>query len=150
TAVNEVLVDLQELLSKHPSAEGCELTINELDEHTHAAISGTDLLRVLINLALNGLQSGPAPVRVEVIAQSIPAKFDFARFTNGPEERFIASEQFAASQPLIAISVRDNGPGITPAILRRLFNEPFTSKPKGQGTGLGLGSVKELVTDANG
>ena len=150
TAVNEVLVDLQELLSKHPSAEGCELTISELEEHTHAAISGTDLLRVLINLALNGLQSAPAPLRVEVIAQSIPAKFDFGGFTNGSDERFVVSEKMIAGQPMIAISVRDNGPGIPAAILPRLFNEPFTSKPPGKGTGLGLGSVKELVTGARG
>ena len=150
TAVNEVLVDLQELLSKHPSAEGCELTISELDEHTHAAISGTDLLRVLINLALNGLQSAPAPLRVEVIAQSIPSKFDLAGFANGTDERFVASEKIATGKPMIAISVRDNGPGIPLAIIPRLFNEPFTTKPPGKGTGLGLGSVKELVTAAKG
>jgi signal transduction histidine kinase len=150
TAVNDVLVDLQELLSKHPSAEGCELTINELEEHTHAAISGTDLLRVLINLALNGLQSAPAPLRVEVIAQSIPAKFDFGGFANGTDERFVASEKIATGQPMVAISVRDNGPGIPSAILPRLFKESFTTKPPGKGTGLGLGSVKELVTGARG
>jgi signal transduction histidine kinase len=150
TAVNEVLVDLQELLSRHPSAEGSELTVSELDEHTHAAIAGTNLLRVLINLALNGLQSGPAPLRVEVIAQSIPAKFDFGGFTNGAEERFISSGKLPAGQPMIAISVRDNGPGIPAALLPRLFNETFTTKPAGKGTGLGLGSVKELITDARG
>ena len=149
-AVNEVLVDLQELLSRHPSAEGCELTINELEEHTHAAISGTDLLRVLINLALNGLQSGAAPLRVDVIAQVIPAKFDVSGFTNGADERFIVSARFAAGAPMIAISVRDNGPGISAAVVPRLFGAPFTTKPPGKGTGLGLGSVKELVSEARG
>ncbi len=149
-AVNEVLVDLQELLSKHPSAEGCELTISELDQHTHAAISGTDLLRVLINLALNGLQSAAAPLRVDVIAQAIPASFDTSGFHDGEEERFIVSHRFAAGAPMIAISVRDNGPGIAGAVIPRLFAGPFTTKPPGKGTGLGLGSVKELVTDARG
>jgi signal transduction histidine kinase len=149
-AVNEVLVDLQELLSKHPSAEGCDLTISELDEHTHAAISGTDLLRILINLALNGLQSAQAPLRVEVIAQAIPKKFDLGGFTNGTDERFILSDRFAADIPMVAISVRDNGPGIAAAIVPRLFHQPFTTKPAGQGTGLGLGSVKELVNEAGG
>jgi signal transduction histidine kinase len=149
-AINEVLVDLQELLTKHPSAEGCELTISELDEYTHAAISGTDLLRVLINLALNGLQSGAAPIRVEVIAQAIPKKFDLAGFTNGTDERFILSEHFVADVPMVAISIRDNGPGIPAAVVPRLFNQPFTSKPLGHGTGLGLGSVKHLVNEAGG
>ncbi|MEQ1853999.1 MAG: response regulator, partial [Chthoniobacteraceae bacterium] len=109
-AVNEVLVDLQELLSKHPSAEGNELTIRELEDHIHAAISGTDLLRVLINLTLNGLQSTDGPNRVEVIAQLLPPKFDTSGFKNGADERFIASSHFPNGKPMVAISVRDNGP----------------------------------------
>ena len=149
-AVNEVLVDLEELLSRHPSAEGCELTTSELETHTHAAISGTNLLRVLLNLALNGLQSASTPVRVQIIAQAIPEKFDFAAFTNGADERFVASDRFAPGGPMIAISVRDTGPGIAPAVLTRLFNESFTTKAPGKGTGLGLGSVKHLVTEARG
>ena len=149
-SVNEVLLDLEELLSKHPSAEGCELMISELEQHTHAAISGTHLLRVLINLALNGLQSADAPVRVDVIAQIIPEKFDVSGFNNADDERFIVSEHFVAGRPMIAISVRDNGPGISAAVVPRLFAGPFTTKPPGKGTGLGLGSVKALVLDAKG
>ena len=149
-AVNEVLVDLEELLSRHPNAAGCELTISELDAHTHAAISGTNLLRVLLNLALNGLQSGEPPIRVQIIAQSIAEKFDFSRFTNGNEERFLKSDRFPVGAEMIAISVRDNGPGIPPELLARLFSEPFTTKPPGKGTGLGLGSVKQLVTEVGG
>jgi signal transduction histidine kinase len=149
-AVNEVLLDLEELLSKHPCAAGSELTISALDDHTHAAISGTDLLRVLINLALNGLQSSSAPLRVEIIAQAIPEKFDLGGFTNGANERFIISEHFISSTPMIAISVRDNGPGIPASVVPRLFNETFTTKAPGKGTGLGLGSVKQLINEACG
>ena len=149
-SVNEVLLDLEELLSKHPSAEGCELMISELEQHTHAAISGTHLLRVLINLALNGLQSADAPVRVDVIAQNIPEKFDVSGFNNADDERFIVSGRFVAGGPMVAISVRDNGPGISAAVVPRLFAGPFTTKPPGKGTGLGLGSVKALVLDAKG
>ena len=149
-SVNEVLLDLEELLSKHPSAEGCELMISELEQHTHAAISGTHLLRVLINLALNGLQCADGPVRVDVIAQIIPEKFDVSGFSNADDERFIVSERFVAGGPMIAISVRDNGPGISAAVVPRLFAGPFTTKPPGKGTGLGLGSVKALVLDAKG
>jgi signal transduction histidine kinase len=149
-AVNEVLIDLQELLSRHPSAEGRELTISELDEHTHAAISGTNLLRILINLALNGLQAAETVHRVEVIAQSLPKNFDMTGFQNGTEERFLASEKLPSGIPMVAISVRDNGPGIPAEIVGKLFNERFTSKPVGKGSGLGLGSVKNLVTEAKG
>ena len=149
-AINEVLVDLQELLGKHPSAAGHELTIRELDEHIHAAISGTDLLRVLINLTLNGLQSTEEPHRVEVIAQLLPVKFDIFDFKNGSDERLVTAETIPTDRPLIAISVRDNGPGIPAEIVPRLFQERFSSKPVGKGSGIGLGSVRQLVTGAHG
>ena len=51
---------------------------------------------------------------------------------------------------MVAISVRDNGPGIPANIVPKLFNERFTSKPVGQGSGIGLGSVRQLVTGAHG
>jgi signal transduction histidine kinase len=71
-------------------------------------------------------------------------------FKNGTDERFIHSERLPAGSPMIAISVRDNGPGIPEDVVPKLFNERFTSKPVGKGNGLGLGSVKQLVTNARG
>ena len=38
----------------------------------------------------------------------------------------------------ILISVRDNGPGIPQKILDKIFQPFFTTKPSGEGTGLGL------------
>lgn len=39
---------------------------------------------------------------------------------------------------IVRIEVEDNGPGIPVAIRRRIFDPFFTSKPQGQGTGIGL------------
>ncbi len=149
-SINEVLLDLQELLIKHPSAEGNQFTISELEEPAYAAIHSTDLLRVLLNLTINALQSAAAPHRVEVIAQLLPSDFDTANFHDTADERFIGRDTLAKSGALIAISVRDNGPGISPEVVGKLFHEQFTTKPVGKGTGMGLGSVKQLVTQARG
>jgi two-component system, sensor histidine kinase and response regulator len=149
-AVNEVLLDLHELLQKHPNAEGNTLILRELDEPAHAAINSTDLLRVLLNLSTNALQATDQAHRVEVIAQALPPDFDPSSFRDAPDERFVGRETLATNGPLIAISVRDTGPGIPPEIVSRLFGEQFTTKPAGKGTGLGLGSVKALITHARG
>lgn len=47
------------------------------------------------------------------------------------------------------IAVTDKGPGIEPDAVKRIFEPFFTSKPKGQGTGLGLPLSKRLI-EANG
>lgn len=53
-------------------------------------------------------------------------------------------------QDNIQIEIRDNGPGILPEYLARVFDPFFTTKEQGQGTGLGLNIVHNLVKKYKG
>jgi len=48
------------------------------------------------------------------------------------------------------IAVEDNGTGMTAEVRRKLFNPFFTTKPPGQGTGLGLVTVQRLMHGMGG
>ncbi|WP_008317669.1 sensor histidine kinase [Leptolyngbya sp. PCC 6406] len=52
--------------------------------------------------------------------------------------------------PWATVRIVDNGPGIPLEIQRRIFDDFFTTKPAGQGTGLGLPITRQIVMEKHG
>lgn len=50
----------------------------------------------------------------------------------------------------VNVSITDSGKGIPDDIKEKIFNPFFTTKPKGEGSGLGLDIVKKIVNKHNG
>jgi signal transduction histidine kinase len=88
-----------------------------------------DIGRVLLNLINNAFQA--------VNEKSKSEGSDYVPLVT------IRTELTADSQQLIAIS--DNGPGIPDEIKDKIFQPFFTTKPTGQGTGLGLSLSYDIV-----
>jgi len=93
-----------------------------------------DITRVLLNLFSNGFYA--ARERQRTVAAS---SFE-------PTLKVSTRELGEA----VEIRVRDNGVGISPEIKDRLFQPFFTTKPTGEGTGLGLSMSYDIVTQQHG
>ena len=50
----------------------------------------------------------------------------------------------------VEIRIRDNGTGIPPEVKEKMFNPFFTTKPAGEGTGLGLSMTHDIVVKQHG
>ncbi|MCK1541839.1 HAMP domain-containing protein [Bradyrhizobium sp. 179] len=50
----------------------------------------------------------------------------------------------------VEIRIRDNGTGIPPQVKEKMFNPFFTTKPAGEGTGLGLSMTYDIVVKQHG
>lgn len=50
----------------------------------------------------------------------------------------------------VRFSIRDTGPGMSPEVAARIFEPYFTTKEKGEGSGMGLAVAKAIVTQYNG
>jgi two-component system NtrC family sensor kinase len=50
----------------------------------------------------------------------------------------------------LEVDIEDTGCGIPPELLKRIYEPFFTTKPTGQGTGLGLFITHQIVSEMNG
>jgi PAS domain S-box-containing protein len=84
--------------------------------------------------------------RVSQIVMNLTLNAIQAMAENGGELGIATS----ATNGTIQIDVEDNGCGIPPALLKRIYEPFFTTKPVGKGTGLGLFITHQIVTHLGG
>lgn len=143
--VNDLLGDLKHLIQVHPSRARHEFSVRPLPRNMAVRMNGTDIIQVLLNLAVNGFQCSPQPHAVEIEARLLEQPLELASFKDSPTSRMLNIEGFENLAPLVAMSVHDTGPGIPQEVLPKIFEPYFTTKSAQQGTGLGLNIVQRLV-----
>ncbi|CAN5880895.1 PAS domain-containing sensor histidine kinase [soil metagenome] len=98
--------------------------------------------QILMNLVLNARDAMPQGGRVTVETRQL----NLEPGSPVPQE----APQGAASGSFVMLAVTDTGHGMEAATLQRIWEPFFTTKPAGQGTGLGLSSVYGAAKQSGG
>ncbi|WP_353480401.1 ATP-binding protein [Haliscomenobacter sp.] len=101
-----------------------------------------DIGRVLLNLINNAFYAAAEKAKQQIEGYA-PTVTVSTRWLSVNTER---SRSAAEAENAIEISVKDNGNGISEEIKDKIFQPFFTTKPTGQGTGLGLSLAYDIVT----
>ena len=95
--------------------------------------------QVLVNLAVNARDAMPGGGTLTLDTGNVVIDEDTA-----------SSRPGARPGPHVRLRVGDTGSGMDPYVLEHAVEPFFTTKPKGEGTGLGLATVYGIVTQAGG
>lgn len=120
--------------------ENCVLELH-VAENVHS-IEGdpTQLHQVIMNICVNAQHAiGGKQGQIEILIENIRLQHsrDFM-------------QQEIPSGSYVALTIQDNGSGIDEAVLNHIFEPFYTTKPHGQGTGLGLALVYRIVKAHSG
>lgn len=135
--VNPLVASLEDLLHR--------TTREDITVTTHLA-AGLALVRMdanqlesaVINLAINARDAMPDGGTITITTAAVHLS---------PEE---GATMDLAEGDYVTLTVADTGVGMTPEVLAKVFEPFYTTKPIGQGTGLGLSMVYGYMRQANG
>ena len=108
-------------------------------EPCRAKVDTGQIEQVFLNLAVNARDAMPKGGVLTFETQIMSAT-----------EEFSSRHPDVPRGPLVCLSARDTGCGMTDAVKAHLFEPFFTTKEKGKGTGLGLSMVYGIIKQSGG
>jgi signal transduction histidine kinase len=133
--VNGVIADLVPLL-RRLAGKGIALELFTAPEPATVFADPTQIEQLLSNLTVNARDAMPGGGTLSIMVTL--------------HGRAAAPEPGALDAPFVRISVADTGVGMDDATIAHIFEPFYTTKPAGQGTGLGLATCYGIVSRAGG
>jgi two-component system NtrC family sensor kinase len=131
-----VEVDINEMLERTLELRAYEMRVSNIQVETHLKripkVRGDDhqLQQVFMNIIINAEQA--------------------IRDSKTEGKLRITSEVKQTDQPSVVVKIADDGPGILPQHVEKVFDPFFSTKPVGKGSGLGLSITYGIVKEHGG
>jgi len=136
--VNRLVASMEDLLNR-TLGERVELRCMLADRAWPALTDANQLESALLNLAINARDAMPQGGRLTV--ETVNVELD---------EAYAALHEEVQSGDYIALSVSDTGVGMSAETLSKAVDPFFTTKPVGEGTGLGLSVIYGFMKQSGG
>lgn len=137
TDVNRLIAGMADLI-RNSMGPGIDVTINEGNGLWTTLVDPNQLENALLNLCINARDAMPDGGRLQIFASN---------------RDFDASEAAAFEMRpggYVCLAVSDTGTGMPEEVAKRAFDPFYTTKPLGQGTGLGLSMIYGFAKQSDG
>ena len=137
TSINRLISGMRELIS-NTIGPGIEVQTIEEKQLWTTLVDPNQLENALLNLCINARDAMPDGGRIKI--ETANCSFDPAA----------ARERELRAGDYVSLTVSDNGTGMSPEVALRAFDPFYTTKPLGQGTGLGLSMIYGFAKQSGG
>jgi two-component system cell cycle sensor histidine kinase/response regulator CckA len=142
--INELIIDLEKML-RRLIGEDIKIDVKLKKNVRQIKADPGQIEQVLINLIING--------RDAINSKKSSNKKRIIKIITGNKtlsEKFILNHPGSKTGLYTTFEISDSGIGMDKEMRLKIFEPFYTTKPKGQGTGLGLSTVYGIVNQNNG
>lgn len=136
--LNSIILDMADMLTR---LIGESIRVrHHLDPHLGKVMADPiQIQQILMNLAINARD-----------AMSRGGDIDITTSNTHADPKYAAEHPDSSQVGFVSLSVSDTGTGMGAEVLARIFDPFYTTKGPGNGTGLGLSTVKTIVDECGG
>jgi PAS domain S-box-containing protein len=136
--VGELAMSMEDLL-RRTLGEQVSLQIDVAPGLWPAVADDNQLESAILNLAINARDAMPEGGELVIATRNVHLS-----------DRELADSDHAEAGDYVEISVTDTGTGMPAEVLEKVFDPFYTTKPLGQGTGLGLSMIYGFIQQSRG
>lgn len=150
TAIADQLLQIARERASEPKTTDWNRVIRRMDRLLATMIGRRRALRLDLDESIGPVRADPAllaQIVLNLVLNARDALPDQGSVTLRTLEREPTGDR---TEPHVILQVSDDGIGMDDAVRTRIFEPLFTTKPRGEGTGLGLPTVLRIVEGCGG